>query len=445
MAYEVNFDGIVGPTHNYSGLSFGNVASMKHQNLISNPKEAALQGLTKMRDLMHLGIKQCVLPPHERPHLPTLRTLGYTGSDASILSKVWQYSPGLLAACSSAANMWAANAATICPSADSIDHKVHLTPANLISKFHRSFEAPTTALILKRIFNHPTYFVHHDPLPSHPNFADEGAANHTRLCRTYGEQGVHLFVFGRSVLQPQVAIPKHFPARQTLEASQAIVRLHHIPSNFVLYAQQNPEAIDQGVFHNDVVSVGNQDLFFYHEKAFVYTEQIMAELQQQVQLICHTELKLIQVSENEIPLQEAVKTYLFNSQLVHLKEGTALIAPIECLHSTHVNDYLNHLQSKNLIKQILYQDVRESMQNGGGPACLRLRVVLTQEEWDHLHPDVILTDQLYESLSQWVKKHYRDQLVPSDLADPQLLRESRQALDELTQILQLGPIYSFQS
>ena len=28
MAYEVNFDGLVGPTHNYAGLSYGNVASL---------------------------------------------------------------------------------------------------------------------------------------------------------------------------------------------------------------------------------------------------------------------------------------------------------------------------------------------------------------------------------------------------------------------------------
>src|SRR3954469_13600147 len=129
-AYEVNFDGLVGPTHNYAGLSYGNVASMKHKLSVSNPRQAALEGLEKMKFLASLGVKQAVLPPHERPHLQTLRRLGFSGSDADVLRTAQQRDPTLLAMVSSASTMWTANAATISPSADSEDHRAHFTPAN---------------------------------------------------------------------------------------------------------------------------------------------------------------------------------------------------------------------------------------------------------------------------------------------------------------------------
>lgn len=60
--YEVNFDGLVGLTHHYAGLSFGNEASTRHQNTLSNPRLAAKQGLLKMKALADLGYKQGVLP-----------------------------------------------------------------------------------------------------------------------------------------------------------------------------------------------------------------------------------------------------------------------------------------------------------------------------------------------------------------------------------------------
>src|SRR5580765_1835136 len=118
---------------------------MKHAKSVSNPKQAALEGLAKMQFLADLGVKQAVLPPHERPHLPTLRTLGFSGRDAEILAKVKKNDPTLLAAVSSASAMWAANAATVSPSGDSGDRRVHFAPANLISTFHRSLEAQTSS------------------------------------------------------------------------------------------------------------------------------------------------------------------------------------------------------------------------------------------------------------------------------------------------------------
>lgn len=444
-AIEINLDGLIGPTHNYSGLSFGNVASMEHGQLVSNPRQAALQGLAKMKTLTSLGLKQGILPPQERPFMPMLRTLGYYGSEADILQKVGATQPILLRACSSTACMWAANAATVSPSADSKDERVHFTAANLLSKFHRSYEASTTGMLLFRLFNHPAYFVHHHPLPYHADFADEGAANHTRLCAEFGQPGIQLFVFGRSA--NSTSLPTRFPARQTEEACQTLARLHRLRDTHVVFAQQNPEAIDAGVFHNDVISVGNQNVFLYHEKAFINTPEIIQQLRQKMETHCQTPLIALEVKESDISLAEAVKTYLFNSQLVTLPDQTmALIAPLECQHSSTVKTFLDHLltQKEQPIRQIIYQDVRESMQNGGGPACLRLRVVLRKPEFDNMHPHVLLTDNLYANLVRWVEKHYRDHLTPQDLADPLLYEEGKRALDELSQLLQLGSIYSFQ-
>lgn len=447
MTMEMNFDGLVGPTHNYSGLSYGNTASMQHEQITSNPKKAALQGLAKMHTLMSLGIKQGVLPPQERPFLPILHSLGFMGSDSEILEKAWRIDPKILMACSSAACMWTANAATVSPSADSNDERLHFTLANLITQFHRSFEASTTGLILFRIFNHPAYFAHHHPLPYHPDFSDEGAANHVRFCRAFDQPGIQLFVYGRSLSPQNQLLPKKFPTRQTDEASKALARLHRLSPSRIVFAQQNPDVIDAGVFHNDVISVGHQNIFLYHERAFVNTVEVIQQLQSQMETHCQIPLIAIEVKESEVTLEEAVKTYLFNSQIVTLSDQTmVLIAPEECKTSSSVSVFLKRLlENKDQpIRQVIYQEIRESMQNGGGPACLRLRVVLKKKEYDAMHPHIVLTEELYQKLVRWVEKHYRDQLLPKDLADPQLLKEGRQALDELSHLLQLGPIYSFQ-
>ncbi|HEY1628343.1 MAG TPA: N-succinylarginine dihydrolase, partial [Tepidisphaeraceae bacterium] len=195
--YEINFDGIVGPTHNYAGLSFGNVASMQSKSAVSNPRRAALEGLAKMKFLMDLGVRQAVLPPQERPHLPTLRKLGFAGSDGEILEKVHRKHPALLAAMSSASSMWAANAATVSPSADCGDGRVHFTLANLISNVHRAIETEATSRVLRAIFADEKHFMVHDALPAAVQFADEGAANHVRLCADHASAGVEVFVYGR--------------------------------------------------------------------------------------------------------------------------------------------------------------------------------------------------------------------------------------------------------
>lgn len=445
--YEVNFDGLAGMTHNYSGLSYGNVASMKNKNIQSNPKEAALQCLQKMKFMADLGLVQGVLPPHERPYVPMLKELGFSGNDYDILEHAQKEAPNIFYACCSSSSMWTANAATFTPSIDSTDQHAHITPANLSSEFHRSFEHITTEKVLRKIFSTPTLFHCHKALPSGEYFCDEGAANHTRFCRDYGDIGVHLFVYGKYRFKPSALEPMKYPARQSFEASDAIVRKHDLIHDRVIFAQQSPLAIDAGIFHNDVISVGNKNVFFYHEKAFVGTETVIQEIDEKVKEFCDTSMIFIRVSQDDIPLEDVIVTYLFNSQLISIEDNfMAVIAPIECQKHPKVRDFLEKLTKdpSNPIKTIHYLNLRESMQNGGGPACLRLRVVLNQQEIRAIHEHVLLSEKLYINLASWIDKHYRDRLTPKDLTDPQLLKESRQALDELTQILQLGSIYSFQ-
>ncbi|MAL99185.1 MAG: N-succinylarginine dihydrolase [Alteromonadaceae bacterium] len=440
---EVNFDGLVGPTHNYAGLSWGNLASASNVRGQSNPREAALQGLRKMKALADLGFCQGVLPPHERPHLPTLRSLGFAGSDAEILREAARASPTLLAAASSASSMWTANAATVSPSADTADGRVHFTVANLNAKFHRAIEHPGTSRILRSVFADEACFAHHPALPAVSQFGDEGAANHTRLCAGYGEPGVELFVYGRAAFNESGTRPQRYPARQTLEASEAVARLHGLDASRVVFAQQNPSVIDAGVFHNDVIAVGNGPVLFYHEHAFADEARLLQELNEKLGA---TPLIPIRVPEEAISVEQAVTSYLFNSQLLTRPDGTmVLVVPAECREQEAVSHYLDCLiAGSNPINEVVVFELQQSMRNGGGPACLRLRVVLTEQERAAVNGRVLLTDELFRCLERWVEKHYRDRLTQADLADRALLEESRNALDELTGILGLGRIYEFQ-
>lgn len=444
-AVEMNFDGLVGPTHNYGGLSYGNVASQSNSQQGSNPKEAAKQGLAKMKALLDMGFAQGVLAPQERPDVAALRSLGFAGTDAQVVAKAAKEAMPLLAACSSASSMWTANSCTVSPSADTADGRVHFTAANLNCKFHRSIEHPTTSRVLAAMFNNAEHFAHHAALPAVGQFGDEGAANHTRFCKGYGEAGVEFFVFGRSAFDSRFPAPQRYPARQTLEASQAVARLHGLSEAGVVYAQQNPAVIDQGVFHNDVIAVGNGELMFHHQDAFLNSEQVLAELQEKLaarggrfQSVC--------VPREQVTVEDAVKSYLFNSQLLSRADGSMLlIVPEECRNNGRVWSYLQQLTSSgSAIGEVQVFDLKQSMQNGGGPACLRLRVALKQAELAAVNPGVVMSNALYATLNTWVDKHYRDRLVETDLADPQLLIECRTALDELTQILKLGAVYPFQ-
>jgi succinylarginine dihydrolase len=440
-AVEANCDGLVGPTHSYVGLSPGNIASQTNAGEVSNPRAAVLEGLTKMRKLADWGVPQFVLPPHERPDLALLRAIGFSGSDPQVLEMAWKDAPALAAAACSASPMWAANAATVTPSADTADGRVHFTPANLLTNLHRSLEGPQTARSLRRLFPDEARFAVHDPLPAQPHFADEGAANHVRLCADHGEPGVNLFVWGREAWERWEG---RYPARQTREAFEAVERRHGSARG--VFARQGMAAINGGAFHNDVVCVGTRECLLFHERAFEDRAAMEADVRRAAAGLF--EPAFVEISEADLPMDDLVKSYLFNSQLLVLpgEDRLVLLAPGETRDNPRAHAAAQALASSNgPIGRVEYVDVRQSMRNGGGPACLRLRVVLTDAELAATNAAQRFDATLHQRLNAWAERRYRDRLAPADLADPALIVEGREALDELTAILALGgDFYPFQ-
>jgi succinylarginine dihydrolase len=414
-----------------------------------------------MRFVHGLGVEQAVLPPPLRPSLRTLRALGFRGPDEEILASVAARSAGgdegehLLRLCSSSSAMWTANAATIAPSSDTSDGRVHLAPANLQTMFHRAIEAETTHALLARLFADERRFAVHAPLPGGGQLADEGAANHTRL-ETPGHAAVHVLAWGKRAWVHGVhggdggdggdggseASPKKYPARQTLEASSTLARVLQLDPKRSLLPQQHPQGIDEGAFHTDVLAVGHRNFLMAHELAFADGPKLYADLK----LLLGDALTIATVSNRELPIADAVAAYPFNSQLVEVPDGSlAIIAPVEAQENAHARAFLEGIVAgDNPVLALHFIDVRQSMDNGGGPACLRLRVPLTAEERASVHGNVFFTDKLGADLEAWVKAHYRDRLAPKDLADPQLYREIMTALDELAALLGLGDYYDFQ-
>lgn len=436
---EFDFDGLVGPTHNYAGLSRGNLASARHVGKVSNPRAAALQGLEKMRLLMRLGVGQAVLPPAHRPDIATLRRLGFAGSDADVLAAAARGDGHLLRVSSSASSMWTANAATVVPSRDAADRRAHFVVANLTTMFHRSLEAPSTYAALRAVFSDEQRFEVHRALPGGTQLSDEGAANHTRLATESG--AVHVFGWGKLGFDAEEPTAR-FPRRQTLEASAAVARLAALPEALFLPWQQSPAGIDGGAFHTDVLAVGNESFLMLHEHAFVHHRDLLAVLRERL----GADFRYVLATEAELPTSDAVNAYPFNSQLVTLPGGAmAVIAPSESFENRSTRRFLERVVADdNPVIGVHYVDVNASMCNGGGPACLRLRVPLTDEERSAVRARVFLDEPQSDRLAAWIVRHYRDRLSGEDLADPALLCETTTALDELTQLLELGSIYDFQ-
>jgi succinylarginine dihydrolase len=404
---EVNFDGIVGPSHNYSGLSLGNVASATNKGLVSHPRAAALQGLAKMRHNLRLGLAQGLFVPHRRPNRAWLAELGTGVEDAPV---------SLRPAAFSASAMWAANAATVSPAPDCADGKCHLTVANLRTMAHRSHEWPETLAQLRLAFADPAFAVH-PPVPS--TFGDEGAANHMRLCASHGEAGIEVFVYG--------ARGGAFPVRQNEEASRAVARLHRLDPDRTLFVCQSEAAIAAGAFHNDVVAVANQNLLFAHEQAFEDRPVFYAALRRLLPTV-----EIVEVPASLVSLEDAIRSYLFNAQLMTPPEGgMALILPEEAGETRPVWRWLEELVAGNgPIRRLLPVDVRQSMANGGGPACLRLRVVADPTTIDSR----FLADEAkLDRLGAIVEATWPERISPEDLLRPvtwAAMEEGRAALLE---------------
>lgn len=402
---EINFDGIVGPSHNYAGLSTGNLASSKNAGAVSRPRAAALQGIEKMRANVRLGLKQGVLLPQVRPNLWWLDSLGTDPEHAE---------PSILAAAMSSSAMWAANAATVSPAPDTRSGLCHLSPANLVTMPHRSHEWPGTLAQLQLAFADGDHFAVHGPVPA--PFGDEGAANHMRLCPRYGAPGVEVFVYG--------VRGGAFPARQHLEASKAVARLHGVAN--ALFVEQSEEAIAAGAFHNDVVAVANERVLFAHEQAFADKAAFYAELHRLL-----PEVEIVEVPASVVSLADAIQSYLFNAQLVTLPQGggMALILPTEAQDNPRVWGWLEALVAGNgPIRRLVPVDVRESMANGGGPACLRLRVVADPATVD---PRFMVDEGKLDLIAGIVSTHWPEAIAPIDLASGALIADighARQAL-----------------
>jgi succinylarginine dihydrolase len=411
---EINFDGIVGPTHNYAGLSFGNVASMGHGGQVSQPRAAALQGLEKMRANLALGLAQGIFLPQPRPDRAWLAELG---------TDIEQAEPGLAANAMSASAMWAANAATVSPAPDTRDGRCHLTVANLKTMAHRSHEWPATFAQLRIAFG-GAGFVVHDPVP--PAFGDEGAANHMRLAPSHGEQGVEIFVYGVS--------GGAFPARQHLEASKAIARLHDLPPERTFFAEQSEEAIAAGAFHNDVVAVANERVLFAHEQAFADKQPLLDACERLV-----PGFEYVEVSAADVPLADAVKSYLFNAQLVTPPDGQmTLIVPEEARETATVWRWIErHVAGNGPIRRVEVVDVRQSMANGGGPACLRLRVVADPAAVDQRF---IVDASKLDAIAEVVQRHWPEAIRHDDLQQPALIAEVERARSALLELLDLSQL-----
>jgi succinylarginine dihydrolase len=411
---EINFDGIVGPSHNYAGLSIGNLASTRHAGEVSRPRAAALQGIDKMRANLALGLSQGIFLPQPRPDRNWLAALGATIEDAD---------PALAANAMSASSMWAANAATVSPAPDTADGKCHLTIANLRTMPHRSHEWPATLAQLRLAFADDAFAVH-DPIP--PAFGDEGAANHMRLASSYGEPGVEVFVYGVS--------GGGFPARQHFEASKAIARLHRLDPERTIFAQQSEEAIAAGAFHNDVVAVANERVLFAHEQAFADKEALTAALEAKV-----PGFEYVEVSAAEVPLADAVRSYLFNAQLVTPPDGEpTLIVPTEARETPSVWSWIErHVAGNGPIRRVQVVDVRQSMANGGGPACLRLRVAADPASVD---PRFMVDDAKLDWIADVVRRHWPEQIHHKDLQQPALIADVERARAALLEALDLSEL-----
>ena len=468
---EYNFDGLVGPTHNYAGLGSGNLASMASKDHVSNPRAAALEGLAKMRLLAEMGVPQAVLPPQRRPHVGYLRgKYGQASDEPPTAAEVQRLLTAAaengdegrrdLAVASSASAMWAANAATVSPSPDTFDKRCHFTVANLVSQPHRTLEAAERHRIFAHLFGDMMRFDVHPGLTEYTQ--DEGGANHSRICGDYGSWAWEIFNYGRNSGRGHNDYdpPTTFPPRQEFQASRTIAARHELWSEHTYFVRQNAAAIDAGVFHNDVISVANKDVLLIHERGWsgfnrmssgpsvfahfgdfagrrreVKLESIFWE----IHALIGVELKLVRFSDAELPLADAVRSYLFNSQLVTLPSGgMALVYPAECDAVPSAKAAIDRiLREDNPVERAVRVDVRQSMNNGGGPACLRLRVVLSDEERAAVRGNVFWTPVLHEILEDWVRRHYRASLSPADLADVRLFQESEAALDELAGILEL--------
>ena len=197
-----------------------------------------------------------------------------------------------------------------------------------------------------------------------------------------------------------------------------------------MLVEQSRAAVDAGAFHNDVVAVSNLELMLAHPDAFTDFANVQAA-------VCGGLPGAKVVAVEGLPLADAIASYLFNSQLISLPEGgMAMVLPAE------VRD--NHTASRALdaalgqagdVRKTVFVDVRESMRNGGGPACLRLRVPVSAADQAAIHPGYILDEARLDRLARLIETHWPVAVAPADLSNPALWETARGADAALTNFI----------
>jgi len=409
---DLNFDGFPGPTHHFGGLGYGNMASKASALSSSSPRRAALQAIEKMKMMVDMGVIQGILPPHPRPYMPLLAEFKH---------------PIIVRVANSSSFMWAANAATVTAAPDAADGRIHFTPANLVSNLHRSIEASLTTQILGAIFHDTRYFKVHSALPA--AFPDEGAANWTRLQRNDGT-AVSLAVYGRSIRAPD-ELPHHIVPRQSKEALELIADRHGMGPDSVVFLKQSPQIVDQGVFHNDVIATGHGDLMIMHEAAYDAPSMHLLD--------CVHGIRRLVVSNDELSVPDAVESYWFNSQIVRDGAGRCvMIAPERCMKLPHIERLTARVIAAG-IDDVRFVSLSESLANGGGPACVRLRVPISHDMLAAIPSAVIMTQSRLNTLTQCVMRWYPEALNVSELAT--VHQNTLHGLRELWEILGMGKLF----
>jgi len=436
--FEVNFDGLVGPTHHFGGLGVGNLASQTHGGQVAKPRAAAIQGIEKIRRCVALGARQAFLPPQRKPSLTMLRRLGFRGNASELLKQAADTDPHLLSAVWSASSMWTANAATVSEGSSSADGKTHLTIANLSSSLHRSIEPAQTLRLFRSVFAEASFVIHR-PLPSSVPLRDEGAANHMRLTDSTGTRGIDLFVYGSH--ESNGATSHRFFARQGIEASRAVARLHGLNPANTFFLLQHPEAINAGAFHNDVVATSHRHVWLHHEKAYLDASETIASIENRFFEMTGEALIRHEISDSELPLSDAIKCYLFNGQLLSRDHDSSmtLLCPEQVRETPLAMQVIETtLKKTGPLRGCEFVELRESMNNGGGPACLRLRVPMSPQQWDALPESLKWSDETANDLCEVFERLYPETLAIADLANVEWIKASEAAVNAIERILGLS-------
>ena len=424
---DVQIDRIVGPTHHFGGLGVGNLASAQHAGQRSSPKAAAIEVLQKMMQVAQTGTHQFVLPPQSRPDWVLLRQLGFSDPSHAV-----HQAPEIASAVFSCSAMWTANAGTFTPAVDSTGGVATLTIANLDASLHRSIEPEQTAMELRDLL--PNCVRVEPPLPGGAAMRDEGAANHMRLALN-GQPGLNIFVYGDGSPKPIERWP-----RQTKAAWEAVARRHQLIRDNTFYLKQHPDAIDAGAFHNDVVALSHGDVWIHHELAYQDDAEDNAGLEQiedRWRRLHGQRLRRIEVSDSVLSIDDAVKTYLFNSQIVqpHLDHAPTLFCPVQVSAHPVASELVQAWISDGIFSEVQYVELNQSMAGGGGPACLRLRVTLPLDQVQTMPENARITKPTYERLLAIIDEGYPETVSLAELATPQMIQRTESVTLRLQEAL----------